>query len=290
MFASRLAKTFAVISLTLGASLLTGCVGQGDYDNLYETNRSLTDRNAQLEREIAEARASLDRFRGSNVGAEGALSGLQRENDELRRQRDQALADLRSLESRMAGLDFGRLDAETDRALSALAAQFPDLIKYDAARGMLRFASDLTFDSGSDIVKPEAVPALQALAQILNSSAASQYEVWIEGHTDTQRISARTAPKHPTNRHLSAHRAISVISELNKLSVNNGKMLAAGWGEFRPAVANTASGNTPANRRVEIYLAKAREGGNIPAPDAATSATGTPDNARTPTRQPDITK
>lgn len=292
MFASRLAKSLMLATIALGTSFLTGCVGQGDYDNLYETNRSLTDKNAQLERELAEARASLDRFRGSNVGAEGALAGLQRENDELRRQRDQALADLKSLEGRMAGLDFGRLDAETDRALSALAAQYPDLIKYDAARGMLRFASDLTFDSGSDAVKPEAMNALGALAQILNSSAAAQYEVWIEGHTDSQRISAKTAPRHPTNRHLSAHRAISVISELGKRGVNNGKMMAAGWGEFRPAVSNTASGNTPANRRVEIFLAKAREGNNIAAPDApaATPTTANPDNAATPTRQPDITK
>ena len=27
-----------------------------------------------------------------------------------------------------------------------------------------------------------------------------------------------------------------------------------GWGEFRPLVANSGNGNTPANRRVEIYL------------------------------------
>jgi flagellar motor protein MotB len=43
--------------------------------------------------------------------------------------------------------------------------------------------------------------------------------------------------------------------------------MAGGWGEFRPAVANNANGNTPANRRVEIYLAKLpgnNEAGNEP--------------------------
>ncbi|MFA6046954.1 MAG: OmpA family protein, partial [Phycisphaerales bacterium] len=164
------------------------------------------------------------------------------------------------LQGRIDSMKFGPLDADTDQALTALAAQFPDLIKYDSARGMLRFAADLTFDSGSDVVKEDAKRAIAALGQILNNSSAAGYDVYIEGHTDSQRISANTAKRHPTNRHLSAHRAISVIEDLAKIGVKPGRMLAAGWGEWRPAVPNSASGNTPANRRVEIFLVKSSAG------------------------------
>lgn len=241
------------------ASFLTGCVSQGEYDRLYEANRSLESRNSELTRERDEARASLDLLRGGSVGAESALSAAQRQNAALRAQLDQALASLRALDSRIAGMSFGPLDAETDAALRDLVAKYPNLITYDAANGMLRFAADLTFDSGSDAVKSDARQALNALAQVLSTPVASQYELWVEGHTDSQRISSRTAARHPTNRHLSAHRAIAVINELAGMGVNPAKMMAAGWGEHHPAVPNTASGNTPANRRVEIYLARARK-------------------------------
>lgn len=293
LFDRRSPRFLIVAAAGLATALLGGCVGQGQYDNLYETNRSLTEENSRLSRENDELRRSLDLLRGSNLGAEGSLGSLQRQNTELRAALDKALADLRDLQSRMGQLTFGPLDAETDAALRALADQYPDLIKYDSATGMLRFASDLTFDSGSDVVKEEAKRALAALGKILGSSAAQQYDVWVEGHTDSQRISANTSRRHPTNRHLSAHRAISVIDELIRQGVNANKMMAAGWGEFRPAVQNSASGNTPSNRRVEIYLAKARASGSAQAPAAEEApATGTarPETGRTPTRQIDITK
>ncbi len=283
------------LGFLLCATGLTGCVGQGEYDNLYETNAALKNRNAELTRERDEFKNSLDLLRSRLGSGEGAMSSLEKQLAELTRQRDQALADYKNLEGRLAGLSFGPVDADTDAALKALADQYPDLIRYDSARGMLRFASDLTFDSGSDVVKSEAAAALRALAQILNSSSATAYEVVIEGHTDSQRISSGTAKRHATNRHLSVHRSIAVINELANMGVQPGRLMAAGWGEHHPTVQNSGSGNTPQNRRVEIFLAKAR--GNtdyLPADAADITRTGPtnadPDNRRPPTRQPDISK
>ncbi len=49
------------MALGLGlASLLGGCVGQGEYDRLYETNNSLTARNAELSRQLAEQQQQTD--------------------------------------------------------------------------------------------------------------------------------------------------------------------------------------------------------------------------------------
>ncbi|MFN9992803.1 MAG: OmpA family protein [Phycisphaerales bacterium] len=291
---TRISRLFRIgAGLLITGATLQGCVGQGEYDNIYATQAALKNRLAEVERERDEARASLDLLRQRMGSGEGALTALEKQNAELKRQLDQALADYRGLQDRLGSLKFGPVDAETDAALKDLASRFPNLLTYDSARGMLRFNSDLTFDSGSDAVKPEATAALQALAEILNNSAAMGYDVVIEGHTDSQRISANTAKRHPTNRHLSVNRSISVINEMVRMNVQPARLMAAGWGEFRPAVENTASVNTPANRRVEIFFAKS-SGTGVAAPKASepasTGGSTTVDNPNVPTRQPDITK
>lgn len=287
------ARGLVALAGVAAVSMLGGCVNQGEYDRLYETNRSLTGQLSNANRERDEARAALDLLRKNYGSSSGALAQLQQNNDELKRQLDQALADYKSLETKMAGMQFGPLPAELNAALTALADQYPDLIKFDAARGMLRFAADLTFDSGSDTVKEQAKKALGALAQILNNTAASSYDVVVEGHTDSQRISqGSTRAKHPTNRHLSAHRAISVIDDLMKLGVAPQRMMAAGWGEYRPAVTNSSTGNTPQNRRVEIFLVKSA--GSAPAAETVTPAptisTVDPKHEEPPARPTDISK
>lgn len=273
------------------AAGLGGCVSQGEYDRLYGTNRSLTDANTRLQQERDAAQAALDQQRNALARAEAAVGQLRSENEELRKALEAAGISMKEFESRLAGLALGPLDADTDRALAELAAQYPDLIQYDAATGMLRFASDLTFDSGSDMVKSEARQAIDALAQILKTPAAQKYDVLIEGHTDSQRISAATAKRHPTNRHLSVNRSIAVLNELTRAGVNPGKMMAAGWGEFIPLVPNNANGNTPQNRRVEIYLMKSRRGvGATVDPATGAPRAVNPDREAPPSRPIDVTK
>jgi chemotaxis protein MotB len=236
---------------------LTGCLSQGQYDRLREAYTSCQARNAELTRERDEARVALTQLQGSMGKGEGTLAELSRQNTDLRSQLDKALADYAGMQGKIAGLSFGPLDATTTQQLEGLERQFPDLIKFDSARGMLRVASDLTFDSGSAAVKDGAKQALSALSQILASGSASQYEIVVEGHTDSQRIAnPNTIRNHPTNRHLSTNRANSVVDELAKMGVPQTRLMSAGWGEFRPSMPNNANGNTPGNRRVEIYLAK----------------------------------
>ncbi len=248
-----------MVLLAVGLSVggLGGCASQQNYDQLLDANRSLKERNEELLRqnqELNNENALLQKQRNAN---EAALSDLTKLNDTLKKQLADAGVDIDALGKRLAGLSLTPLDPETDRALTALAAQYPDLIKYDSTKGMLRFASDLTFSSGSDSVTESAKTSLAALAKILSSGAASAYEIMIMGHTDAQAISAATAQRHPTNIHLSAHRAIAVRKELTVLGVPGDKMMVAGWGEFRPAVPNSGpKGNTPQNRRVEIYLTR----------------------------------
>lgn len=111
----------------------------------------------------------------------------------------------------------------------------------------------MTFDSGSDEVKSEALASLTALADILKSGAATAYDVVVVGHTDARRIAANTASCHPTNLHLSAHRAISVIGVLGQMGVSESRLQAAGWGDCAaPPLRTTA----PTARRSRTAASK----------------------------------
>jgi len=288
--ARRSLALLALAALVAGGT--GGCASIDELDRSNDTARGALNARLSAEKERDELRLANEQLRGQLGRSESGLSELQAQNAALRKAMNDSGMSLDDLQKKLAALEFGPLDEKTDQALQQLAAQYPDLIKYDSARGMLRFASDLTFDSGSAIVKDSARSSIDALGKILTTSSASGYEVHIAGHTDSQRISSSTSKLHPTNVHLSCHRAISVREELTKLGVAPTKIMAAGWGEFRPLVANSSNGNTPQNRRVEIFLARATGDSSISVSEPTETARikSTPERNTTPTRQPDITK
>ena len=211
---------------------------------------------------FAEPHAALEGAKGRFGEAEGQLTKLGQDYDELLR--------------RVSAWDFGPLPADMTSALESLAAQYPDMLTFDAKRGMLRFSSDFTFDLGSADLKGNAADGLRKLAGILNSDTARSFEVRVIGHTDNVRIAnAATRAKHPTNWHLSAHRAISVGEALISNGVSAVRLQVAGYGEYRPVVPNPAKGGSAQNRRVEIFLLPMPElidGGSTPAANVATPA------------------
>lgn len=287
----RQARRAALVSLVGLTAGLGGCISQADYDRVVVENRTLTNRNQELVAALEECESTNTALGGSRQSGDatiGRLTAQLTEKDELLDEYEQRM---RQLEEQMRTLSFGPLDAATDAALADLAARHPNMLSYDSSQGMLRFNSDLTFGSGSDVVSPAAKQTLGSLANILKGSGASQYDLVIVGHTDSQRISSGTAQRHPTNMHLSCHRAISVRRELASLGISESKIQAAGWGDQRPLVPNTGNGNTPANRRVEIYLGRSVGGSGGGAPAGSSGSAGVDiDRDTPPDRQPAITK
>src|ERR1043165_2774222 len=285
---SRMARAGA--ALFVAAIGLGGCANQQQLDMALDENRSLKNSINELQSVNSQLKNENELLQKQRISNEALIAQYKDMSEDMRKKLGAAGQDYDELKRRLEGLAFGPIDRDTDQALAALAAQYPDLIKYDSEHGMLRFASDLTFDSGQDHVKDNAATSLAALGKILSSGAAAAYELMSVGHTDAQPISAATAQRgHPTNMHLSCHRAIAVRNVLAKQGVPANKMFSAGWGEERPTVTNGPKGNTPQNRRVEIFLTRPT-GTPVPVNAPSESHRASPMTEGTPTRQPDMTK
>ena len=101
-----------------------------------------------------------------------------------------------------------------------------------------------------------AIEAVKSLTAILNSEQGKKFDVIIAGHTDDIPIQKpETRAKHPTNWHLSVHRAIAVLNVMESNNIESKRLSARGFGEYRPIAENLPGkkGN-PQNRRVEIYI------------------------------------
>jgi chemotaxis protein MotB len=147
------------------------------------------------------------------------------------------------------------LPVELSTLLEDFAKQH-DMVTYDSSRGLVKFKSDLLFDKGSDNVAASAIEAVKSLTTILNSEQGVKFDIIIAGHTDDIPIQKpETRAKHPTNWHLSSHRAIAVLKVMESNNIDSKRLSARGFGEYRPIAANKPGkkGNAQ-NRRVEIYI------------------------------------
>lgn len=275
--AARIAMAAALVGV---ASIgLGGCNAGGN--NLLEANRALQERVTTLQAENESLHNTNQQLQAALAARDKALTDLQMQMSSMSASGAGMDERYNELLRKFGGLRFGSLDPQTDAALRDLAMQHPDLLEYDPVSGVLRFKSDFTFASGSDEVNPAAKSTLRQLSAILNGAAAG-YDVKVLGHTDSQPI-RRVAQRHPTNMHLSAHRAISVRTELVSAGVAAERFEVAGRGEFDPLVSNNANGNTPRNRRVEIYLTNTVRRGAVSAPTETDMA---PARSSTPAQRP----
>jgi chemotaxis protein MotB len=255
----NMGRIFAWIMVTGMVLAATGCVSQAQFDDLKAQNRIQQERIAQLESQLSDCNQTLDQ---KNKELQ-ALMGKGGADLEAKNAYIAALeADLEAKKAMLAKLQEQLLQGgaplpmEMNVLLKDFANKNPDLVSFDEATGSLKFKSDLLFNAGSDEVASGAVAALKTLAGIMNNPEAKQFDMAIVGHTDDLRISrAETKAKHPTNWHLSVHRAISVLNLMAQSQVAEERMCAKGYGEFRPAAPNKANkGGNAANRRVEIFI------------------------------------
>ena len=251
----------------LAVSMCGGCVSLDTYRQLEMSNKTLAHEKAQIESELYDARTLSDSLRTKLTGTESELgtksqlvANLQDENDKLDAAFAIAQETLKKLADRGMPTDpviitESKLPEALDSALTDFATQYPSDVEYDEATGAIKWKSDLLFALSSDAVKETAMASLGKFSEILNSAAAADFEVVVVGHTDDRPIArASTKQFHPTNWHLSVHRAISVAYIIMENGYDATRIGLMGYGEYRPIASNDDEENRARNRRVEIYL------------------------------------
>jgi chemotaxis protein MotB len=250
----RIIKFWGFFVICASVVVINGC--SPSYDDLKIRNDAQRRRIAALESEAQATKLQLDQLKrklGTAEGQEGIeVNALQQKIAALEEDLGKKKALIASMQQQLL-FGGGQLPVELSTMLEEFAEK-EQMVTYDSSRGMVKFKSDLLFKSGSDAVLPAAEKAVTSLCGILNSQDAKGLDIIIAGHTDDQPI-RHSRPKHPTNWHLSAHRAIAVLNIMTRSKIASERLSVRGFGEFRPAVPNKpGKKGEQQNRRVEIYI------------------------------------
>ncbi|MBN1850071.1 MAG: OmpA family protein [Deltaproteobacteria bacterium] len=113
----------------------------------------------------------------------------------------------------------------------------------------LVFGHQLLFESGGADIKPQMKAVLDQVAKFITNT---EYQVYIDGHTDN--IPIQTS-EFPSNNELSWTRAYNIMDYLVKTDgVSSGLIALAGYGEYKPLSSNDTPEGMEQNRRVEIIF------------------------------------
>jgi chemotaxis protein MotB len=273
----------SLLSLEKGKSKSTA----DELASLQATLSTLREENAQL------SGSALSGDEAAKA-AEARISGLASDLDNQKKVSNEALAkvdllnqQLLSLRRQIAALNDAlqaseKKDAESQtrikdlgsRLNAALARQVQELQRYRSdffgrLRELLKnrkdirvvgdrfvFESEVLFPSGSNQLTPEGLVAMDQLASaIIELEKEIPKEIdWalqVDGHTDIRPIAS---PTFPSNWDLSTARAISVVRYLISRGVSPQRLVAAGYGEFRPLEQGIDEASLQRNRRIELKL------------------------------------
>ncbi len=245
------------IGVVAAVLLSAGCVGQQRYDKLKLANQKQKERLAELRSRIKKVQAKIDRLEGKPSERAELISELEKELSNLRAELKKKRQKYRRLKKQQP--EKVALPQPVDEALRKFAKEHSDLVEYKPSMGMVKFRSDLTFGLGSAQLSEKARGSLREFAKILLSPKASDYEARVVGHTDSVPIvQESTKQKHPTQWHLSIHRAIAVRDALENAGVPPVRTSVKGYSMYRPLVENDPKQGAKKNRRVEIFLDEMR--------------------------------
>jgi chemotaxis protein MotB len=118
------------------------------------------------------------------------------------------------------------------------------------------FESDVLFASGSAELSVEGRAGLRGIAEVILEIIPQIPEEldWIlrvDGHTDVRPINSA---EFPSNWHLAAARAITVVNFFEDQGVPSERLVAAGFGQYFPIDTGRSEAVYARNRRIELKL------------------------------------
>ena len=193
---------------------------------------------AALRRQLAAIEASLEASESKDKDAQARIADLGQRLNLALAQRVQEL-------SRFRSEFFGRL--------RAILGNRPDI---RVVGDRFVFQSEVFFDAGAAVVRPEGRAELDKLATALLELEKQipgdvAWVLRVDGHTDVRPIASA---QYPSNWELSAARAISVVQYLIAKGISPQRLVAAGFGEFQPLDPATSDDAYRRNRRIELKL------------------------------------
>ena len=193
---------------------------------------------AALRRQLAAIEASLEASESKDKDAQARIADLGQRLNLALAQRVQEL-------SRFRSEFFGRL--------RAILGNRPDI---RVVGDRFVFQSEVFFDAGAAVVRPEGRAELDKLATALLELEKQiptdvAWVLRVDGHTDVRPIASAA---YPSNWELSAARAISVVQYLISKGISPQRLVAAGFGEFQPLEAGQTEDAFRRNRRIELKL------------------------------------
>jgi chemotaxis protein MotB len=232
---------------------------QGDLKNCNDQTADLTKQKAGLQGQIDDQNKQIAFLKDNNTQALkqledlSVISGAQAES--IRKSLENIGskdAYIRDLQSAMAHKDSINMALVMNLKGAMGNTSDSDVnIKVEKGVVFIDISDKLLFKSGSYVVNKGAKDVLGKVAQVLKNQP--DIEFMVEGHTDN--VPLKPHEGMTDNWDLSTKRATSVVRILAKqYSIPPVKMIAAGRGEFVPAVANDTKEDRAINRRTRIVI------------------------------------
>ncbi len=197
-----MARMHHFLGLAALSFALTGCVTSTDkYTAVKLENEQLRTQLGEAQSQARSAQAQADTLKNQINAMMAGGDG----KDALLANSSQQIANLSAQLAEINGKyqeALGRVGNGTvalpvalSNALTGFAQANPELVDFDAARGIVKFKTDFTFATGSDTITDKAKAAISRFATILNSDAAKSYELMVAGRTPMTAFRSTKSPK-----------------------------------------------------------------------------------------------
>lgn len=191
---------------------------------------------------------------GENSGLDGLLQeqsdGQSEENIQSEESKELSEEELQE-QYEQKGLEAStEMSEKIDEEAAKYGIQDQVEVTFNAQYVMITLNGAVLFDSGSEVIKQEALPLVDKVGRILDHYPDSVIEV--EGHTDNVPIHNG---RFEDNNVLSMYRALSVADYLREVtSLDAAHIKSSGRGDYLPIADNATAEGRALNRRVVIKI------------------------------------
>jgi len=265
-------KSVILFSLLSGTMMFSSCVSkkqfvqlQSDYDKLdkdyQDTKMKLVacgTKSKSLEERLVEAQQANAELKASYAALQGSLDKSIQQNSQGNVNISKLVDEINASNEFIKQLVEAKDKSDslnmvlTNNLTRSLSREEMKDVDVQVLKGVvyISLADNMLYKSGSYEISERAGETLSKIAKIIMDY--KEYEVLIEGNTDTDPISR---PNIRNNWDLSALRASSVVQALqNTYGVDPKRLSAAGRGEYNPVASNNTPEGKQRNRRTQIII------------------------------------